>query len=205
MPFLSSGHVFARLLRAIRPASALLSAGRRSFDSVPGRHDHAARVRWRMTLFRWSAGLPYLLLMLAAVPAWALDINQADARQLQTLKGIGPSMAERILAERARGGFHDFEDLASRVKGVGAARIRQWQGQGATVSPPGRAALTERGDQAASAGRSSPSASPARAASAPSGARITQHKAPAGSRSRHRDAPSAVEVIEGGLRSRRRP
>ena len=69
----------------------------------------------------------------AAAPA--IDANRATAEQLQTLRGIGPAMAARIIAERERQPFATLDDLARRVRGVGARRLRQWQEAGLLVSP----------------------------------------------------------------------
>ncbi|VTR76842.1 ComEA family DNA-binding protein [Cellulomonas hominis] len=57
----------------------------------------------------------------------AVDVNQADATQLQALPGIGPVLAERIVAWRTEhGAFAAVEDLQD-VPGIGPAvlsRIR---------------------------------------------------------------------------------
>ena len=48
-----------------------------------------------------------------------IDVNTADAETLQKLPGIGPALAERIVAEReANGPFSGAEDL-TRVEGIG--------------------------------------------------------------------------------------
>lgn len=48
-----------------------------------------------------------------------LDINQATAAELDTLKGIGPSKAQAIVQDRDKNGkFASVEDLL-RVKGIG--------------------------------------------------------------------------------------
>jgi competence protein ComEA len=47
-----------------------------------------------------------------------IDINQADAQELQKLPGIGPKLAQRILDERAKSPFQSVEDLR-RVSGIG--------------------------------------------------------------------------------------
>ena len=65
----------------------------------------------------------------------AIDANRATAEQLQTLRGIGPAMAARIIAERERQPFATLDDLARRVRGVGVRRLRQWQEAGLLVSP----------------------------------------------------------------------
>lgn len=53
----------------------------------------------------------------------AISINRADSAQLQELPGIGPVLAERIVADRkANGPFSAVEDLA-RVSGIGPALL----------------------------------------------------------------------------------
>ena len=54
----------------------------------------------------------------------AVDLNAAGADELMCLPGVGPVLADRILAERDAGGpFASVDDLA-RVPGVGPARVR---------------------------------------------------------------------------------
>ena len=55
---------------------------------------------------------------LPAVPA-VIDIDVATAEEIETLRGIGPSLAKRIVADRdSLGPFGSLEGL-QRVKGVG--------------------------------------------------------------------------------------
>jgi competence protein ComEA len=62
----------------------------------------------------------------SAAPAGAggtVDINTADATGLETLDGIGPSLAARILAYRtAHGGFRTINDLQN-VTGIGPKKF----------------------------------------------------------------------------------
>lgn len=52
-----------------------------------------------------------------------LDLNQATAEELEALPGVGPVLAERILAYRQEaGGFGSVEELL-RVEGIGQARL----------------------------------------------------------------------------------
>jgi hypothetical protein len=46
------------------------------------------------------------------------------------LPGVGPRLAGRMEAERARGGpYSSVEELDRRVPGVGPARVRRWRGR----------------------------------------------------------------------------
>ena len=60
---------------------------------------------------------------LAAEQPACVDLNTADASALQTLDGIGPALAERILAfRRSSGPFASLEDLDA-VPGIGPALL----------------------------------------------------------------------------------
>lgn len=68
--------------------------------------------------------MQYVLLLLFALwvlPAHAaVDANTADQAALETVRGIGPALAARIVAARTQGGpFRDLQDLRDRVRGVG--------------------------------------------------------------------------------------
>jgi len=52
-----------------------------------------------------------------------VNINTATAAQLETLPGIGPVLAERIVAYRdEHGSFRAVEEL-TKVKGIGTAKV----------------------------------------------------------------------------------
>ncbi len=51
----------------------------------------------------------------------AVDINTAEQAKLESVKGIGTDLSDRILAERKKAEFRDWPDLMRRVKGIGAA------------------------------------------------------------------------------------
>lgn len=73
------------------------------------------------------------LFLLFTTQAYALDLNQANADTLQSIPGVGPKMAQRILTERARGPFESLENLAERVSGLGAKRIERFRAAGLRV------------------------------------------------------------------------
>ncbi|HEX8630271.1 MAG TPA: helix-hairpin-helix domain-containing protein [Catenuloplanes sp.] len=61
----------------------------------------------------------------AAQPGGRVSLNTATLAQLDTLPGVGPVLAQRILAHRdAQGGFRSVADLR-QVEGIGQARYEQ--------------------------------------------------------------------------------
>lgn len=64
----------------------------------------------------------------AAQPGALVDINSADTSLLDTLPGVGPSTAQKIVADReANGPFGSVEDLG-RVSGIGEKKLEQLKG-----------------------------------------------------------------------------
>ena len=56
----------------------------------------------------------------AATPAAPIPINRANARDLESLPGVGPVLASRIIAHRTtHGSFADLQSLRA-VPGIGA-------------------------------------------------------------------------------------
>jgi len=115
-------------------------------------------------------GMLALLLVIWATPALAevrrsVELNTATDEQLQTLKGIGPAMSGRILAERARAPFSSLADFDERVKGVGTITLRRWVTDGLVLATPVQALGLQR--SSAKSSSSTSSASSGRAAGAP--------------------------------------
>ena len=77
--------------------------------------------------------LAALLAFVAAAAIAAVDVNKADAAALDGIKGIGPGIAGKILDERKKGSFKDWDDLITRVQGIGDAECA---GGGVTAVGP---------------------------------------------------------------------
>ena len=64
-----------------------------------------------------------------------VDINKADQAALDGIKGIGPSMSQKILDERKKGGdFKDWADVQGRVKGIKEKSAVRLSSAGLTVN-----------------------------------------------------------------------
>ena len=75
-----------------------------------------------------------VLLALASAAAFAaVDVNKANQAELEAVKGIGPTMATRILDARKASAFSDWADLAGRVKGIGPGNAAKFSADGLTV------------------------------------------------------------------------
>ncbi|MFZ0408650.1 MAG: hypothetical protein WAM11_11145 [Cyanobium sp.] len=79
---------------------------------------------WQPLLeFRWYGTAPP-----AACRREAIAINQAGARDLERLPGIGAELVARLLRERARRPFADLADLQQRLQ-LSAAIVEAWIGR----------------------------------------------------------------------------
>jgi competence protein ComEA len=53
-----------------------------------------------------------------------LDVSRAGVEELQALPGIGPALAQRIVAAREEQMFTSLDDLV-RVRGIGEASVER--------------------------------------------------------------------------------
>ena len=61
----------------------------------------------------------------------AVDLNTADEKALDALKGVGPVKAKAIVEERQKNGpFKNLDDVQARVKGIGPATVAGWKKDG---------------------------------------------------------------------------
>lgn len=92
-------------------------------ESLPGRENAEASLPPRVARGKvtdetpsWTSRKP--------LPETTLDLNQASREQLQTLPGIGPTLASRIVEARQEKPFTSLEDLR-RVKGIGVKTLEK--------------------------------------------------------------------------------
>jgi competence protein ComEA len=80
-------------------------------------------------------GLALAVLLGSMQFAFAVDVNTADAAALDSVKDIGPATASKIIEERNKNGpFKDWDDLVTRVKGVGPKNSDTMSAGGLTVN-----------------------------------------------------------------------
>jgi competence protein ComEA len=81
-------------------------------------------------LKHWIVGI----LACACLSVWALEINQANEAELDSIKGMGPAMTRKVLMARAEKPFTNWKDLMSRVIGIGKNKAQQFSDQGVLVN-----------------------------------------------------------------------
>ena len=90
------------------------------------KHIRAALLAFAATAFIATAG---------AVAA--VDINKASLAELEAVKGVGTATAGKILEERKKAAFKDWNDLMQRVGGIKQARAGKLSEAGLTVNGQG--------------------------------------------------------------------
>ena len=89
---------------------------------------------WQSCLLKkWLTGA----LVCAHLSVFALEINQANEAELDSIKGMGPAMTRKLLIARAEKIFTNWKDLMSRVAGIGKAKAQQFSDQGVLVNGQG--------------------------------------------------------------------
>lgn len=75
------------------------------------------------------------LLAFAAAAAFAgVDINKANQAELEAVKGLGTVSAGKIVDERKKGTFKNWNDVMQRVAGIKAAKASKLSSAGLTVN-----------------------------------------------------------------------
>ncbi len=124
--------------------------------------------------------IAFVAMMAATIAFAAVDVNKATSAELDSIKGIGPGTAEKIMKARAAGDFKDWADLEKRVAGIKDKRAVKLSAAGLTVggasfagAAPAAPAAGKKADKAmaapaaAAAPAAMPAAAPATAPAAP--------------------------------------
>jgi len=82
-----------------------------------------------------------LVALMCCTSVLALDINQANEAELDSIKGMGPALSAKVLKARSQGPFKDWHDLMQRVSGIRQNKAQQFSQQGLTVN--GQAFVTK--------------------------------------------------------------
>jgi competence protein ComEA len=82
----------------------------------------------------WKKILAVLVMLYAAASFAAVDVNKATAAELDSVKGIGPGISSKIVDERKKGSFKDWQDFIDRVKGIGEGNAAKFSAEGLTVN-----------------------------------------------------------------------
>jgi competence protein ComEA len=75
-----------------------------------------------------------VLALLSAAAFAVVDVNKATQAELESIKGIGPSMSGKIIDARKTGSFKDWSDMQARVKGVRNGNSAKFAADGLTVN-----------------------------------------------------------------------
>ncbi|MEK8031169.1 helix-hairpin-helix domain-containing protein [Ideonella sp. DXS29W] len=82
-----------------------------------------------------------------------MDLNLANQAELEMVKGVGPQLSDRILAEREHGRFIDWADFIERMKGIGPTHASRLSAAGMRIRGE---PFVSRPDQAGSGAASEP-------------------------------------------------
>ena len=58
-----------------------------------------------------------------------VNVNKADVEELQTVRGIGPALAERIVQFRKENGPYERLDDLALIRGIGGSKLQKIKGQ----------------------------------------------------------------------------
>lgn len=76
-----------------------------------------------------------LAALLYAVASFAtVELNKATAAQIDELQGVGPGLSSRILDERIKGEFKNWNDFIARVRGLDDKSAATFSAQGMTIN-----------------------------------------------------------------------
>lgn len=78
--------------------------------------------------------LAFVAMMATTLVFAAVDVNKATPAELDSIKGIGPGTADKIIQARKKGPFKDWSDLEQRIPGIKEKRALKLSEAGLTVN-----------------------------------------------------------------------
>lgn len=84
-------------------------------------------------MWKKIAGLCLALGFASLTWAQQIDLNKASEMELDALKGIGPVLSKEVINERKKAPFKDWNDVTTRVKGIGVQKASSLSQQGVRV------------------------------------------------------------------------
>ena len=118
---------FADLVRELETGQGSHTAGERTgFEAVAGTSHAAGRATGAASDSTGPSTRAASRSHRASEPALrphGIDVDRATAAELERLPGIGPSLAAKIVAERARNGPYGGADALLRVPGIGPRKL----------------------------------------------------------------------------------
>lgn len=123
--------------------------------------------------------LALLSLFSASLAFAAVDVNTASPADLDSVKGIGPATSKLILKERRKAEFKDWNDLISRVKGIGPKTAAEFSAGGLTVNGAAFSGAAAAPAKAAKTAKEPNAKAAATAGAAPGGAQPPMATTPA--------------------------
>lgn len=92
---------------------------------------NAVSKRSMIGMMALALALPLSASLANAAP---VNVNTASQTELESIRGLGPSKAKAIIAEREKGGaFYDSYDLQSRVRGIGERSVSKLMENGLKI------------------------------------------------------------------------
>jgi len=110
--------------------------------------------------------IAFVAMMAATIAFAAVDVNKATSAELDSIKGIGPGTADKIIKARAAGDFKDWADLEKRVAGIKDKRAAKLSTAGLTVGGSSFAGAAPAAPMTPAAGKKADKAMAAPAAAA---------------------------------------
>ncbi len=126
---------------------------------------------WR----RFAIRIPLILCLLCSTcvfakkkpPAQPVNINTANSEQLQTVPGIGPATADKILQMRkSYGAFKSVDDLLA-IRGLGPKRLEKMRKYIVAGKPNSKNAVPAPGCSGCAKSKAPPAKSPAKTSTQP--------------------------------------